>query len=137
MWRERATSGVVAAAVSMLLSLVHAIWCHGLTVAAVSLNLHALALSGLAPPGPDALSGPQVFRKGHADLASFDALLQRCRKIEASCGMQSFIATSGALLAALGAMQVVASVGARALLQAPVIEFWLTNPSVRIQVIVR
>jgi len=138
MWRERATSGVAAAAVSMLLSLVHAIWCHGLTVAAVSLNLHALALSGKAPAG-QAPADPeaQASGKGHADLTSFEALLTRCRKIEASCGIQSFIATSGALLAALGAMQVVALVGARALLQAPVIEFWLTNPALRIQVIVR
>ena len=127
------SSGLAAAALSLLLSLVHAIWCYGFVVAAVSLNLHALALTAQAPPAPATRRG-MLLEKTELKSDGVGALLARCRKMEESFAWHSFIAASGALLAAIGALQVMAVVGARCLVQAPVMEFWLTNPALRIQV---
>ena len=124
------TSGLAAAAMSLVLSLAHAVWCYGLVVAAVSLNLHALALVNVSS-NPERGRG---FLKKELTSDGVGALLVRCRKIEDSFAWHSIIAASGALLAAIGALQVLGIVAARCLVQAPVVEFWLTNPAVRIQV---
>lgn len=130
---EAVTSGLAAAALSLLLSLVHAVWCHGFVVAAVSLNLHALALTAQAPPAPTTRRG-MLPEKTELKSDGVGALLACCRKMEESFAWHSVIAASGALFAAIGALQVMAVVGARCLVQAPVMEFWLTNPALRIQV---
>ena len=103
-----ATSGMPAAALSLLLSVFQMVWCVGLSSAAVSLNLSAQAEKP-------------------------EDLLRAARKMHKSFDVHTGIAVAGAVLAVVGAMQVVGGVGIRAALQQPAIEFWLTNPAIRMQ----
>ena len=104
-----ATSGMPAAALSLLLSVFQMVWCVGLSSAAVSLNLRA------------------------HEAEKPEDLLLAARKMHKSFDVHTGIAVAGAVLAVVGAMQVVGAVGIRAALQQPAIEFWLTNPAIRIQ----